>query len=339
MCSTRSRPKVAFVDDDARLLNALKRSFSASRLDWDMTFETDPHAALLASQESEPDVLVCDMRMPGMDGVELIRKLRSAGGGSTAIMLTGSDELAVATAAINDGGVFRFFTKPCATEVLLEGIRDALAERARQGAHGGYSELSSLRLADDYDVFDVLAVGVMVLGENARLIYANDVVSEYLNGQEVIRRTADGQVRVAGKGAAFDLAEMVNSVLLCGETRQLGVARSVGRHPLTLTLKKMKTQNSVVVLLSDPERIGVPSTESIAHVLKLSRSEAGLVHELAKGASVSEAAVECGLSVQSARTYLKRIYHKTQTNRQSDLMRLVYSVFPGHIEVINAQSE
>ncbi|MGB2821543.1 MAG: response regulator, partial [Phycisphaerae bacterium] len=66
-----SKISVLFVDDEPRILNGLHRSLRAMRHEWDMALATGGAEALETLATRPFDVVVSDMRMPGMDGVEL----------------------------------------------------------------------------------------------------------------------------------------------------------------------------------------------------------------------------------------------------------------------------
>lgn len=319
------KAKVLFVDDDVRVLNALQRRLMSSGVSWQLLFESDPHQALKTAESVTPDVIVCDMRMPGLDGVSLLSGLRQRGSDALTIMLTGSDDLAVATAAINDAGVFKFFTKPCPTDTLIEGITAALDSRAARS--------TTRRPGQDHGMFDLLSGGVFVLDRDAHIVHANAAAQEMLETDPQIQRTPDGRLRVLESARPLGLDALVGEALDGRKTIQSGLERDDGTRPFSLTLRPLAERDLVALVVADPERVCLPSPDVIADVLRLSRSEAALVHVMALGASVTEAAQECNLSVQSARTYLKRIFQKTQTSRQSDLMRLVYSVFPNYLSL------
>ncbi|MER9093969.1 hypothetical protein NKI34_23240 [Mesorhizobium sp. M0700] len=71
-----------------------------------------------------------------------------------------------------------------------------------------------------------------------------------------------------------------------------------------------------------------PSPSILSGLFDLTPAEARLATALASGRSVQEAAIEIGIAVKSARTYLERIHRKTGTNRQSQLMALLKSARP-----------
>jgi response regulator RpfG family c-di-GMP phosphodiesterase len=73
-------------------------------------------------------VVISDMRMPGMDGIELLRRVKSAAPETVRVMLTGNAETETAIEAINEGSIFRFLIKPCAKEMMAKTITAALMQ-------------------------------------------------------------------------------------------------------------------------------------------------------------------------------------------------------------------
>ena len=117
-----ARPRILFVDDEENVLNALRRSLKTHTLEWDMSFQTDPLNALAVCKTQRPQVVITDLDMPSINGVEFIEKMRRAHQDIDYILLTGSGDFASAIEAINRAEVFRFFTKPCPTHLLIEAI-------------------------------------------------------------------------------------------------------------------------------------------------------------------------------------------------------------------------
>ena len=117
--------KTLFVDDDQKILNGISRQFEDV-----LEFETatSPREALeLISQESFA-VVVSDMRMPGMNGIELLSRVRTQSPDTVRIMLTGYADLQATIEAVNEGNIFRFLSKPCTQEVLEKAVRDGLQQ-------------------------------------------------------------------------------------------------------------------------------------------------------------------------------------------------------------------
>lgn len=118
--------KVLLVDDDANLLAALARHF---RKQFPLSVATGGMEALKVLKSDGPfAVVVCDMRMPGMDGIATLQAIKEAAPDTVRIMLTGNADQQTAIAAINEGSILRFYTKPCPPEVLAEGIEAGLRQ-------------------------------------------------------------------------------------------------------------------------------------------------------------------------------------------------------------------
>jgi len=118
--------KVLIVDDDANLLSGIKRQF---RKAFNITTAEGGRKALSLARTDGPfAVVVCDMRMPDMDGVEVLGSLKESAPDTVRMMLTGNADQQTAVDAINEGSIFRFFTKPCPPEILAKGIEAGIEQ-------------------------------------------------------------------------------------------------------------------------------------------------------------------------------------------------------------------
>lgn len=124
--------KVLIVDDEANLLSGLRRQL---RSKYDLTTASSGDEALDRISHSGPfAVVVSDMRMPGMDGVELLDAISTRAPMTVRMMLTGNADQETAVKAINTGHIFRFFNKPCDAETLSSGIDEGVIQyRLQQG--------------------------------------------------------------------------------------------------------------------------------------------------------------------------------------------------------------
>ncbi|MDQ8184824.1 HD domain-containing phosphohydrolase [Pelagicoccus sp. SDUM812002] len=115
--------KVLFVDDNASVLAAFRRNL---RKRFDMFTADSAGAALEVLEKQGPiEIIVSDMKMPGMNGIEFLEKSIEVSPDSVRIMLTGNADQETATDAVNRGHVYRFLNKPCSVEDLIGAIKDA----------------------------------------------------------------------------------------------------------------------------------------------------------------------------------------------------------------------
>jgi DNA-binding NtrC family response regulator len=107
---------VLFVDDEANVLSGLKRMLRSLRHEWTMEFVDGGEAALAYMSEHPIDVIVSDMRMPGMDGATLLKEVATRHPGAVRIALSGqSDQETLMKVA---GIAHQYLSKPCDTDTL-----------------------------------------------------------------------------------------------------------------------------------------------------------------------------------------------------------------------------
>src|SRR3954451_17289189 len=118
-----SRARVLFVDDEERILTALKTIF---RSRYHVLTAANGQEALDFIGKFKIPVIVSDQRMPGMQGVELLRRARELSPDSVRILLTGYSDLASIVGSINEGEVYRFISKPWDNQDLQLIISEAV---------------------------------------------------------------------------------------------------------------------------------------------------------------------------------------------------------------------
>lgn len=126
---------VLIVDDEPSVVSALQRSLRAAfghriRLEG----ATDPLAALSRLRLQPFDIVVSDLRMPDLDGIELLSLAAAVQPDCVRLLLTGTADFATAQRAISDAAVFRYLCKPWDDAELHAHIEAGLSEAARQRA-------------------------------------------------------------------------------------------------------------------------------------------------------------------------------------------------------------
>lgn len=147
-------PRVLLVDDEVAILDGLRRQLRRS---FDVTTATGGAEALALMDAEEPfAVVVSDMRMPGMDGAAFLSAAFERSPDTVRLLLTGQADTESAIAAINQGQIYRFLTKPCPAESLATALAGAVEinrlvtaekdvlERTLRGAVQGLLDVLSL---------------------------------------------------------------------------------------------------------------------------------------------------------------------------------------------------
>ncbi len=120
--------KILFIDDDQAILETFERVLG---LEYDIaTAPNGPDGIKMLQDEGPFAVVVSDLRMPKMDGVETLARIKELSPNTVRVMLTGHADLDAAIASVNEGRVFRFLTKPCPPPILKTTL-DASLEQHR----------------------------------------------------------------------------------------------------------------------------------------------------------------------------------------------------------------
>jgi serine phosphatase RsbU (regulator of sigma subunit) len=137
--------KILFVDDDANLLASFRRQL---RKQFQIETAIGGSEGLdLVEQNGPYSVIVSDFRMPHMDGIEFLTRVREIAPDTVRIMLTGNADMQAAIQAVNEGNIFRFLTKPCSADVLGESLNTGIEQYQQVTREREYNEKSRHSMA------------------------------------------------------------------------------------------------------------------------------------------------------------------------------------------------
>jgi DNA-binding CsgD family transcriptional regulator/PAS domain-containing protein len=188
------------------------------------------------------------------------------------------------------------------------------------------------------EILNRLPMGIIVLNESGKV--------EFLNrAAEVIVRKKDGLCCDANGIHAVDPTQSAHLRALISNARltaagkaavgggSMSVTQTLSGRPLSVLIAPMMPSAAsplshsprVAIFITDPEAPQPTNIERLAGMFDLTPAESRMAGQLLEGKSVIEAADALGITQQTARVHLKRIFGKTYTNRQSELMRLLLS--------------
>ncbi len=261
------------MDDESRILDGIRRMLYAERKRWEMEFALGGEAALKAFGAKSFDIVISDMRMPGMDGATLLTQIKEISPITVRIILSGHTEVEAAMRAIPVA--HRFLAKPCNASALREAIertcnlQDVLSSPDIRRVVSGIAELpsSSASLAALTEALsDPTASVERVTGVIARDIAMSAKVLQFANS------------------AFFGASQTVTSV--AGSVGYLGIETL---RNLALTVKAFRTiEQDPAIPVGFWEELSIHANRTAAIVAQLPLDKesleiavsAGFLHEL-----------------------------------------------------------
>jgi len=185
----KSRTKILFVDDDPNVLEGLKRNLNPMKDYWEMLFVKDAKNALEILEKEVFDVILSDLRMPGMDGSQLLEQVKFKYPRMVRIILSGHTDKETILKSVKSAQ--QYIPKPCEKEFLISTIaracslRDILHSQVLKGLLGRIDTMPSIPA-----------------------IYAK--VMKVLNSEDTSAASA-GEIIAQDMGMATKVLQLVNS--------------------------------------------------------------------------------------------------------------------------------
>jgi DNA-binding CsgD family transcriptional regulator len=182
---------------------------------------------------------------------------------------------------------------------------------------------------------DCVSHGIFLLSAAGKVLYANRAANEILRASDGLRMDqgelrASTPLETSALRAAIAFARRTIDGAIEAGSSTLTFSRCSGRPmtgvvaPLTRAgVREGPAAARVAVFVTDPDKMRVPEQGTLARLFDLTPAEARLVQGLTAGYTLEESAGQLGISVETARKRLRDVFVKTDTHRQSDLVRLV----------------
>lgn len=310
------------VDDDPMALDHLRRVLVDLDDVLTCAYYGSPLLAAKAQREDAAELVITDLKMGTTTGLQLIEEMRECAPDSIYMMLSGEADLESALLAVNEAQVFRFFTKPPERDDIQRGVLEAVREyNLRQMRHIANSTMSAI---------ERLKIAVASADAEGEIIYANPTAQNILSQSGYFSLGANGRIRSIDPAQTKRFRELLQILATSEEdARESNVFRFTkpdGEHPMIVSALYMNGAEAgeprFSLVFHDPSRKDVVTVDGIGAALNLTPSEARVVCGLVEGGSVEDAADKAGVSISTARTYLKHVFSKTGVSRQAELVRL-----------------
>lgn len=232
--------KVLCVDDDERVLRAYRR-----HLDTDFHIDTaiSPFDALRMVDEEGPyAVVISDHLMPGMTGIDFLKRVEEVAPDSVRMMLTGCGDYDTALTAINDGRIFRFLSKPSSPATLRKALNAGLEQYRMVVEHRQYTQGLEWKVSEQTE---------QIRRAHEETIYRLVTASAHRDqetGAHIRRVGLFSQVLASAVGWSRGEAEQIRLAAPMHDVGKIGIPDAVLQKPGKLTdeeFRIMKTHTTV----------------------------------------------------------------------------------------------
>ncbi len=255
--------RILFVDDEPNILSGLKRLMRNMRDQWDMSFCSSAPEALAAFEKAPFDVIVSDMRMPGMEGAQLLELVREKYPGTIRVILSGYADSESVLRTVGPAHIY--LAKPCDPQLLQEAIVRPLSLRAYLNSHELRTLLAGLNnLPSLPDVF--VRLSSELLFENSSAASVSEIIaSDLAMTAEVLRLTNSAYFSTAMKVTTpLQAVRTLGTEIIQSLVLRIGIFRQFqGSSAVGALLKRVNEYSMKVSKLAEL----IAKTEGVDHAL------------------------------------------------------------------------
>ena len=185
--------------------------------------------------------------------------------------------------------------------------------------------------------FERMTHGVLVVDAAHRIVYSNNRCDEMIEIGDGLGISQDGRIKVTQSNDARRLRSALDGIFSSHAKggKQYGAAmqvyRTSGARPYQLVISRIFETNFrqdrdeplAMIVVTDPERSVLPSDKVLVDLFDMTAAEARISALLASGMDINEVCKELQITCNTIRMHLKRIFSKTDTHRQSELVTLI----------------
>jgi DNA-binding NtrC family response regulator len=166
------RSAILLIDDEDNVLKSLRRVFHDEN--FDILTATSGEDALSILEDKHIDLVICDYKMPGINGVEILRETRKRWPDIIRIMLTGHADIQAILGAVNDGAVYKFITKPWNDDDLILTVNLALQYKTLLQEKLSVETENERYRSHLEAIFHSVEDGIITIDNNMHVIEANE---------------------------------------------------------------------------------------------------------------------------------------------------------------------
>jgi HD-like signal output (HDOD) protein/CheY-like chemotaxis protein len=272
------RKRLLFVDDEPMVLDGLRRALWSMRNEWEMLFVPSGAAALEALDREPFDAIISDMRMPSMDGVQLLERVKERHGGVVRIVLSGQSSKEAVLRSV--APAHQFLSKPCNLQELKDRLNQTFTSRDLLRNQPLAAIVSRMRSIPSLPALynDLTAA---LHSENTSLGQIEQIISKDVGMAAKILQLSNSAF-IAAHGRVSSLREalsLIGAETIRSLTLSIHVFSQLDRNPLTAVHFPALWDHSVSVA-SLAHRIALSETRSKA--IAEESFTTGLIHDVGR---------------------------------------------------------
>ncbi|WP_169570188.1 DNA-binding response regulator [Sneathiella limimaris] len=313
-----------------------RKEGDAQQLSWLISNVTKPVLELMHIPEADAvlnqrsiagaDVLLLDADSTGDADFETLKALRSVFPEVPVVLLT-DDEENIGKFAIRNGAQDYLIRNQLTANGLARNLVSAIERQKGQGRTPDTTPLLESATA----VLNRLPLGVILVTAASRVLFMNGKAKAFLDRQDGLLLDNNRVCRASNSKENKQLTELLgNALSAVGENAEGEFAMSVSREEsdtaLTVMVAPIGTGvagKGAVLFISDPSEAVELSIDTICRLYALTPAEGRLALGLTNGNKLDDLAEEWGVSMHTVRSQLRQIFRKTDTSRQSELVKLI----------------
>lgn len=241
-----SRRRVLFVDDEPHVLEGIRRALVDVDDDWDMAFRTSGAEALALMAQQPFDVVVSDMRMPRMDGAQLLDAVRKTYPATIRIILSGWTEVAAVLRTIGPAHIY--LAKPCDGDVLRTTIERQIALRSLLNTPGLRALLAGITTLPSLpDVFMRVQEELRSANASAKTI-AEIISRDMAMTAELLKLTNSAYFSRASRiSSPFQAVRLLGLETIQALVLSIGIFRQFSGNAVITPLLRSLTDNNMAI--------------------------------------------------------------------------------------------
>ncbi|WP_340150374.1 DNA-binding response regulator [uncultured Sneathiella sp.] len=273
------------------------------------------------------DVIILDITETSDSRLDAISTLSAKIPQTPVVVLTDDDEK-VGREAIRQGAQDYLIKSQLTTDGMSRNLLNAIQ---RHRGHQRSAEAAPL-LDSATAVLNRLPIGVILVTADSRILFFNDKAKRYLEQGDGLVVGTDKICRATLPGESRALAKLLSDTLSPDEKAKaegdfaISITRMESDYPLNVMVAPIGTGvagKGAVLFVSDPAEPVELSIDSICRLYGLTPAEGRLALGLTNGDKLDDLAEQWGVSMHTVRSQLRQIFRKTDTSRQSEVVKLI----------------